>query len=150
MVTIQLSSSSFFYLQIGLVFASGLAAQLNICNLLAAGDHILAGDELYGGTNRYFRTVASKFALTIEYANFGDIGSVVSGLRPNTKLVWFETPTNPLLKISDIGAVCQAIKAANGSIIIVVDTTFMSPYFQKPLDLGADISMNSVSKYING
>lgn len=132
------------------MFASGLGTQTTITNLLNAGDHILAGDELYGGSNRYFRTVASKFGLTIDYADFQNVNDVVGKLRDNTKLVWFETMTNPLLKVADTETVCKEIKRINPNIIVVVDNTFLSPFFSKPLDFGADISMNSISKYING
>lgn len=118
--------------------------------MLKAGDHILAGDELYGGTNRYFRTIAAKFGLAIDYVDFLDVANVRQGLKANTRLVWFETPTNPLLKVTDIETVCKAVKAFNQDILVVVDNTFMSPYFQSPLALGADVSMNSISKYING
>lgn len=133
-----------------LTFASGLAAQTNITQLLKAGDHVLAGDELYGGTNRYFRTVAAKFGLTISYVDFCDLAAVKAAIQPTTRLVWFETPTNPLLKVTDISAVCQLVRAASADIITVVDNTFLSPYFQNPLTLGADIVMNSITKYING
>ncbi|KAH9414839.1 hypothetical protein DERP_008038 [Dermatophagoides pteronyssinus] len=133
-----------------LTYASGLATQMSITYLLSAGDHIVAGDELYGGTNRFFRTCASKFGLDIDYANFQNVDEVTNSIKNNTKLIWFETPTNPLLKVSDIRAVCDAVKQKNPNIIIVVDNTFMSPYFQKPLNLGADISMNSITKYMNG
>ena len=136
--------------QTALVFASGLATQANITQLLQAGDHIVAGDELYGGTNRYFRTCAVKFNVTTSYVDFCDPKKVAAAIQPNTKLVWLETPTNPLLKVSDIEAVSKVVKAANPNIIIVVDNTFLSPYFQSPLTLGADIVMNSITKYING
>lgn len=111
---------------------------------------MLAGDELYGGTNRYFRTVAAKFGLTISYVDFCDLAAVKAAIQPTTRLVWFETPTNPLLKVTDIAAVCQLVRTASADIITVVDNTFLSPYFQNPLTLGADIVMNSITKYING
>lgn len=133
-----------------MVFGSGLAATTNITNLLSAGDHILTGDELYGGTNRYFRTIAAKFNLNIDYVDFCDVNKVRDGLKTNTRLVWFETPTNPLLKVADIEVICKIVKDFNKDILVVVDNTFLTPYFQSPLTLGADVSMNSVSKYING
>lgn len=141
---------NFLIYNLALTYASGLATQMSITYLLCAGDHIVAGDELYGGTNRFFRTCASKFGLDIDYANFQNVDEVTNSIKNNTKLIWFETPTNPLLKVSDIRAVCDAVKQKNPNIIIVVDNTFMSPYFQKPLNLGADISMNSITKYMNG
>lgn len=94
--------------------------------------------------------MAAKFGLTISYVDFCDLKEVAAAIQPNTKLVWFETPTNPLLKVSDIAAVCSLVKAASSEIITVVDNTFLSPYFQNPLTLGADVVMNSITKYING
>ncbi|KAI2810374.1 hypothetical protein RDWZM_002630 [Blomia tropicalis] len=133
-----------------LVYASGLATQANITQLLKEGDNIVAGDELYGGTNRYFRTCAAKFGISIDYVNFSKPENVERALKSNTKLVWFETPTNPLLKVTDIEAICKIVKKFNSDIIIVVDNTFLSPYFQSPLNFGVDIVMNSITKYING
>lgn len=130
-----------------MTFASGLATQLTIVSLLNAGEHIVAGDELYGGTVRQFRCLT---AFKIDYVDFCQVANVLAVIQDNTKLVWFETPTNPLLKIADIKNICMEVKKKNPNIIIVVDNTFMSPYFQKPLNLGADLSMNSVTKYMNG
>lgn len=143
-------NSCFLFFETALVYASGLAATMNITQLFQTGDHFVLGDELYGGTNRYFRTVASRFGIEFDYINFDSVQRVVASIKPNTKMVWFETPTNPMLKVTDIQAVCQAVKQVNQDIVIVVDNTFMSPYFQKPLNLGADLSLNSITKYING
>ncbi|KAF7489663.1 Cystathionine gamma-lyase [Sarcoptes scabiei] len=133
-----------------LVFASGLATQTSISFLMEAGDHAIVGEELYGGTNRFFRTCSSRFDISISYADFRSVYDVINKINHRTKLVWFETPTNPLLRVADIKAICTAIKSIRSEIIIVVDNTFMSPYFQKPLNLGADISVNSITKYMNG
>lgn len=132
-----------------MTFASGLATQLTIVALLNAGEHILAGDELYGGTVRQFRCLTA-FDFKIDYVDFCQVDNVLAAIKENTKLVWFETPTNPLLKIADIKNICLEVKTKYPNIIIVVDNTFMSPYFQKPLNFGADISMNSATKYMNG
>jgi len=129
----------------GLAFASGLAATTTITHLLKAGDHVVCMDDVYGGTRRYFTRIATRGGLVFTYSDFTDLESVIT---EKTKLVWLETPTNPLLKISDISKVAQITKKHN--ILFVVDNTFMSPYFQNPLDIGADIVMHSVSKYING
>lgn len=117
---------------------------------MEAGDHAIVGEELYGGTNRFFRTCSSRFDISISYADFRSVYDVINKINHRTKLVWFETPTNPLLRVADIKAICTAIKSIRSEIIIVVDNTFMSPYFQKPLNLGADISVNSITKYMNG
>ncbi|KAK4319700.1 hypothetical protein Pmani_009358 [Petrolisthes manimaculis] len=133
----------------GLAFASGLAATTTITHLLSTGDHIVVMDDLYGGTNRYFRRVASRMGYEIDFVDASDSKKVEAALKPNTKMVWTETPTNPTMKIVDIAAVSAIVKKHGGSFM-VVDNTFMSPYFQRPLDLGADIVMSSATKYING
>eukprot|EP01112_Ceratiomyxa_fruticulosa_P013265 TRINITY_DN371_c0_g1_i1.p1 TRINITY_DN371_c0_g1~~TRINITY_DN371_c0_g1_i1.p1 ORF type:complete len:450 (-),score=116.33 TRINITY_DN371_c0_g1_i1:161-1360(-) len=132
----------------GLAFASGLAATTTITHLLKAGDHAVIIDDCYGGTRRYFTRVASNFAVNITYADLAKQGALEEAITPQTKLVWLETPTNPLLKISDIRAISEITKAKG--IVFVVDNTFMSPYFQNPLDLGASIVVHSITKYING
>uniref|UniRef100_A0A0P4X030 cystathionine gamma-lyase n=1 Tax=Scylla olivacea TaxID=85551 RepID=A0A0P4X030_SCYOL len=133
----------------GIAFASGLAATTTITHLLSAGDHIVSMDDLYGGTNRYFRTVASRMGMQIDFVDATDTKKVEAAMKPNTKMVWIETPTNPTLKIVDIAAVVAIVKKKS-DCFLVVDNTFMSPYFQRPLDLGADLVMSSVTKYING
>jgi len=134
----------------GLVFASGLAASATVIHTLKSGDHMLAGDDLYGGTNRYFRRVLADQGVVTDFVDTTSISNVVDALTPNTKIVWLETPTNPTLKITDIQAVSTAVKAKNKDIVVVVDNTFLSPYFQRPLTLGADIVLHSCTKYING
>jgi len=131
-----------------LVFSSGLAASDCVLNLFQSGDHIVAGDDLYGGTYRLFEKVATYRGLEFSFANLMTEEALRSAIRPNTKLIWFETPTNPMLNIFDIEMVCKVAK--EHGILVVVDNTFMSPYFQKPLELGADIVMHSMTKYING
>nr|XP_021519229.1 cystathionine gamma-lyase [Meriones unguiculatus] len=132
-----------------LTFASGLAATTTITHLLKAGDEVICMDEVYGGTNRYFRRVASEFGLKISFVDCSKIKLLEAAITPQTKLVWIETPTNPTLKLTDIEA-CAQIVHKRGDIILVVDNTFMSAYFQRPLALGADICMCSATKYMNG
>jgi cystathionine gamma-lyase len=135
--------------QYGLAFSSGLAAESTILlSLLNPGDHIVAFDDLYGGTKRLFNHVFSNFGFEISYVDATIPSLVEEAIQPNTKLVWIETPSNPLLKLSDIAAI-SAITHQHG-LILVVDNTFLSPYFQKPLDLGADIVVHSSTKYIGG
>lgn len=131
-----------------LVFSSGLAATDCVLNLFQTGDHVIAGDDLYGGTYRLFEKVASYRGLQFDFANLTDEALLREKIRPETKLIWFETPTNPMLNLFDIAMICRVAKE-NG-ILVVVDNTFMSPYFQNPLTLGADIVMHSMTKYING
>ncbi|XP_050726452.1 cystathionine gamma-lyase-like [Eriocheir sinensis] len=133
----------------GLSFASGLAATTTITHLLSSGDHIVSMDDLYGGTNRYFRNIASRMGIELDFVDAVDPKNVQNAMKPNTKMVWIETPTNPTLKVVDIAAVAAIVKK-HGCSFLVVDNTFMSPYFQRPLDLGADLVMSSITKYING
>lgn len=130
-------------------YSSGMAATTAVIHLLTSGDHVLSIDDVYGGTQRYFRkTVAPTYNITFDFADFGSAASIEAKLTPDTKMLWLESPTNPTLKISDIRAVSEVAKKHN--LLLVVDNTFMSPYFQNPLDLGADIVLHSITKYING
>ena len=131
----------------GSAFASGMAATAAVLNLLSAGDHVVVSDDLYGGTYRLFTKVLARYGLTFSFVDMSDPGAVTAAVRPNTKLFWIETPTNPLLKLIDITAIA-ALKPAGG--IVVVDNTFASPYFQSPLALGADVVVHSTTKYIGG
>uniref|UniRef100_A0ABI7Y1T0 Cystathionine gamma-lyase n=1 Tax=Felis catus TaxID=9685 RepID=A0ABI7Y1T0_FELCA len=131
-----------------LAFASGLAATVTITHLLKAGDQIICMDDVYGGTNRYFRQVAAEFGLKISFVDCSKTKLLEAAITPETKLVWIETPTNPNLKMIDIEA-CAHTVHKHGDIILVVDNTFMSAYFQRPLALGADICMYSATKYMN-
>jgi cystathionine gamma-lyase len=133
----------------GLAFSSGLAAESTVLlALLNSGDHIVAFDDLYGGTKRLFNQVFSHFNFEVSYVDATDVSLVEKAIRPNTKLVWIESPTNPLLKLSNIKAISEITQKRG--LILVVDNTFLSPYFQKPLDLGADIVVYSTTKYIGG
>uniref|UniRef100_A0A8C6NDJ2 Cystathionine gamma-lyase n=1 Tax=Melopsittacus undulatus TaxID=13146 RepID=A0A8C6NDJ2_MELUD len=131
-----------------LAYASGLAATLNITHLLKAGDTIICMDDVYGGTNRYFRKVAMKMGLNVVFVDCSNIKCLEAAITPETKLVWIETPTNPTLKIIDIQACADAVHK-HKDVLLVVDNTFMSAYFQRPLSLGADICMYSATKYMN-
>ena len=132
----------------GLAFSSGVAATTAVFSLLKTGDHIVAGDDLYGGTYRILEKVLKKWGLSTSYADVDDPDFFKKAIRKNTKLIWIETPTNPLLKIVDIKKVAEISRKRN--IILAVDNTFASPYFQRPLSLGADIVVHSTTKYIAG
>lgn len=134
--------------QYGLAFASGLAATTTVLSLLKSGDHIVAGDDLYGGTYRLLEKVVKNWGVTTTYVDIDDISNFEKAIQPNTKLIWVETPTNPLLKIIDIATLANI--AHRNNIILVVDNTFASPYFQRPLDNGADIVVHSTTKYLGG
>ena len=132
-----------------LAFSSGLAAETTILlSLLSPGDHIIAFDDLYGGTKRLFNHVFSKYNFEVSYVDATIASEVEKAITPSSRLIWIETPSNPLLKLSDIRAI--AAIAQKHELILVVDNTFLSPYFQKPLDLGADIVVHSSTKYIGG
>lgn len=132
----------------GLSFGSGLAAEGNIMNLLSAGDHVICGDDVYGGTYRLFEKVWKRYGLTFTFVDASDVSKIKAAITPNTKMVWVETPTNPLLRLCDIKAIAKVAKEHN--LITVVDNTFASPYLQNPLKLGADIVVHSVTKYLGG
>ena len=132
----------------GICFASGVAATDAICKGLRPGDHVVAMDDLYGGTIRLFRQVYEPFGLQFTFVDMTDLQAVERALTESTKLLWVETPTNPLLRVVDIRALAD-IARAHG-VTVAVDNTFASPYLQRPLELGADISMHSTTKYIGG
>jgi len=134
----------------GLAFSSGCATTTCIIQtFLSFGDHVVACDDVYGGTQRYMRQVSqAKNGVDYTFVDMTDFDKVVSAVKPNTKLLWIETPTNPTLKVCDIERICTFAKSKG--ILTVVDNTFPSPYLQSPLLLGADISVNSVTKYIGG
>jgi cystathionine gamma-lyase len=132
----------------GFAYASGCAATTTIMHLLKAGDHVIAGDDLYGGTFRLFDKVFRHSGIEFSYVDLANIENLKSALKPNTKMVWLETPTNPTLKLADIRKVTTTVAGKN--ILVAVDNTFMSPYFQRPLELGADIVVHSATKYIGG
>lgn len=132
----------------GLAFASGMAAESAILSLLSTGDHIVSCDDLYGGTYRIFERVMRRYNVEASYVPAGDVAAYEQAIRPNTKMIWLETPTNPLLGLVDIRAIAEIAHRRN--LLVVVDNTFASPYFQHPLKLGADIVVHSTTKYING
>ncbi|MBV8489969.1 MAG: cystathionine gamma-synthase [Candidatus Eremiobacteraeota bacterium] len=139
----------------GSAFASGMAATAAVLNLLSAGDHAIVTDDLYGGTYRLFSRVLARYGLEFTYVDMSDPAAVRAAVRPHTKLFWIETPTNPLLKLIDIRAICairDEMRATHGAAarFVVVDNTFATPYFQQPLALGADVVVHSTTKYIGG
>ncbi len=133
----------------GFAFSSGLAAQSTLMiALLKSGDHVLGCDDLYGGAKRLFNNVFSRFGITVDYADLVNPSALLKHIKPETKLLWLESPSNPLLKLCDIQAISKIAKEKN--ILVAVDNTFATPFFQNPLDLGADIVVHSTTKYIAG
>lgn len=132
----------------GFAFSSGCAATTTIMHLLTEGDHVIAMDDMYGGTFRLFDKVLRHHGLRFSYGDLTKVSEFEKLITPQTKMVWLETPTNPTLKLVDIAAIAKIAKAKG--ILVAVDNTFMSPYFQKPLLLGADITVHSATKYIGG
>jgi cystathionine beta-lyase/cystathionine gamma-synthase len=132
----------------GLAFGSGVAATDAVIKLLQPGDEVIAGNDMYGGTYRLFTKIFEKFGIKFHYINMQDVANIKAAINTNTKLIWLETPTNPLMSITDIAAVSKLAK--QHKILVCVDNTFASPYLQNPLDLGADIVMHSSTKYLGG
>ncbi len=133
----------------GYAFGSGLGATSTILELLDSGDHVIAGDDLYGGTYRLFENVRVRSAgLSFTFSDFSDLGAVEAAITPKTKMIWVESPTNPLLKVFDLEAIAQLARKHN--LIAVCDNTFCSPWVQRPIDWGFDIVMHSATKYLNG
>ena len=132
----------------GLAFASGMAASSAVMSILRPGDHVIAGDDLYGGSYRLFERVLRPMGVTFDYVSAGDVAAYAAAIRPETRMIWVETPTNPLLNLVDIAAV-GAVARARG-VTLVVDNTFASPYLQQPLELGAQVVVHSTTKYLNG
>lgn len=132
----------------GLAFSSGLAATDCLIRTFKSGDEIIAMDDLYGGTYRMFTTIYKDSGIKFHFVDMNDLDKFQSLINENTKLVWVETPTNPLMKLADIAAIAEITKKHN--ILFAVDNTFATPYLQKPLDLGADIVMHSATKYLGG
>jgi cystathionine gamma-lyase len=118
------------------------------CICCKPGDHVIAADDMYGGTFRLFDKVLQHHGLQFSYLDLTKTSNLENAIQANTKMIWLESPTNPTLKLSDIQQICQIAKKKN--ILVVVDNTFMSPYFQRPLELGADIVVHSATKYIGG
>lgn len=134
----------------GFAFASGLAAIDCVLRTLNSGDEVIAGDDIYGGTYRMFTRLFQKYGLKFKFVNMDEAENVVNVISENTKLIWIETPTNPLMKIADIKAIATGVKNVDENILIAVDNTFATPYLQQPLNLGADIVMHSATKYLGG
>jgi len=133
----------------GFAFASGMATTATLLDLLDSGSHVVAMDDLYGGSFRLFERVRRRSAaLEFTFADLADPKAAAAAIRPNTRMIWVETPTNPLLKLVDIAAVVAA--ARDRGILVVVDNTFATPWIQRPLELGADVVMHSVTKFLNG
>ena len=134
----------------GFAFSSGLSAIDCVLKMLNPGDEIIAGDDLYGGSYRMFTKLFQKYGLKFQFVDMNSVDNVSNVLSESTKLVWLETPTNPLMKIADIEEIAKVVKSKNSNILVAVDNTFATPYLQQPLDLGADIVMHSATKYLGG
>lgn len=132
----------------GLAFASGLAAMDTVLKTLKPGDEVISTNDLYGGSYRLFTTVFANYGITFHFVDLGDLDALRGALNEHTRLVWIETPTNPMMQITDIAAVAEVVKDTDARV--VVDNTFASPMLQNPLDLGADMVMHSVTKYLGG
>src|SRR5579859_3912632 len=130
------------------VFGSGMAAIHALVTMLKSGDHVVCGNDLYGGTPRLFNNVMTGFGLEFSYVDTSDAAHVESAIRKNTRMVYVETPTNPLMRLSDLSAISQICRRKK--VDLIVDNTFMSPYFQQPLALGADMVVHSTTKFLNG
>src|SRR5262245_1924709 len=132
----------------GFAFASGSAATLTLLNTLRPGDHVLSGDDVYGGTFRLFDKVLRPMGIDTSFVDMTDVAVVRAALRRSTRMIWMETPTNPMLKVFDIAAIAAVAKDAQASL--VVDNTFATPILQRPLDFGAGVVVHSTTKYLNG
>ena len=130
------------------VFASGMASITAVCMMMKQGDHLLCGDNVYGGTPRLFNQILANYGLEFSYVDTSDLSATQKAMRKNTKYLWLETPTNPLMTVSDIAAVAKI--AHKGGAELIVDNTFTSPYLQRPIELGADMVMHSTTKFLNG
>ncbi len=134
----------------GLAFSSGMAATDTVLRLVDSGAHVVAGNDVYGGTFRLFDKVLRRYGLSFDFVDTTDPESVADALTPHTRLVWIETPTNPLLSVSDIRALAELVHSHSTHPLLVVDNTFATPYLQRPLELGADIVVHSTTKYLGG
>lgn len=132
----------------GFAFGTGMAAEATLLSMFGPGDHLIVHDDLYGGTYRLLVSVVAEKGVEIEFVNLRDIDALSAAIRPQTKAIWIETPTNPLMNLVDLEAVA-AVAIARG-VLTICDNTFLSPYFQRPLDFGIDIVVHSTTKYING
>lgn len=132
----------------GLAFSTGLGATNTVMNLLSQGDHVVVGEDVYGGTYRIFDKVYKRYGLEFTFVDSTDVKNTEKAIKSNTKMIWLETPTNPLLRLADIKAHTDLARSKN--IITAVDNTFASPYFQRPLELGVDLVVHSTTKYLGG
>ena len=132
----------------GFAFTSGLAAVTATFSLLKSGEHVIISDDIYGGTYRQVENIWKELGVEFDYVDVGDIAAIKAAVRPNTKMIYLESPTNPMMKVADIAAISQIAKKCGA--LSVVDNTFLTPYFQKPLDLGADIVIHSGTKFLAG
>ncbi|KAM7047033.1 LOW QUALITY PROTEIN: cystathionine gamma-lyase-like [Acridotheres tristis] len=133
-----------------LAYSSGVGAILNICHLLKTGDKIVCSADVYAGTRQLFDKMKEEYNLKVVYVDCTNPNNLKTEITPDTKLLWLETPANPTLKVTDIKACADVAHGMQKDVLVAVDNSFMSPYFQRPLSLGADISMSSATKYING
>ena len=134
--------------EFGRAFASGMASINTVLNLLESGDHVVTGDDIYGGTHRLFRQVYEDYDLSFSFVDTTDLDAVADAVGPETELVWVETPTNPLLRVTDIGALAEI--AHDADALCAVDNTFATPYLQRPLEHGADLVSHALTKYLGG
>ncbi|MGE5250340.1 MAG: PLP-dependent transferase, partial [Bacteroidota bacterium] len=134
----------------GVAFSSGMAATDAVLRTLESGDHVAAGNDVYGGTFRLFDKVLRRFGLEFTFADTTDPENLAEALTPRTRIVWLETPTNPLLAVTDIRAAAEVVRAHPNRPLLVVDNTFATPYLQRPLELGADLVVHSMTKYLGG
>ncbi len=132
----------------GFALGTGMAAETTVLGLLSSGDHVIVHNDLYGGTYRLMTKLIARHGVEIDFINLRDLGALEAAIKPNTKLIWTETPTNPLMNLLDLEAIAKIAK--KGEVLTVCDNTFLSPYFLNPLNLGIDIVMHSTTKYING
>ena len=132
----------------GFAFATGMAAEATVIHLLKAGDHIISGDEVYGGTYRLFQNVMRDFGLEFTFLRMDNRERVERAIKPNTKMLWLETPSNPLLNIVDVEMMVDIAKKHN--LMTVIDNTFATPYFLRPIEYGIDLVVHSTTKYLNG
>ncbi|TAK14888.1 MAG: cystathionine gamma-synthase [Anaerolineae bacterium] len=136
--------------QYGLAFSSGMAATDTVVRLLKSGDHVVCGNDVYGGTFRLFDKEFRRFGFEFDFVDTTDVKALEAALRPETRLVWLETPTNPLLNVSDIRAIAEMLAGRKNRPLLAVDNTFATPYLQRPLELGADVVVHSTTKYLGG
>jgi len=132
----------------GFAFGTGQAAETTALSLFSAGDHLIVHDDLYGGTYRLLTKVVMRHNVQVEFVNLRDLSALRRALRPSTRAIWIESPTNPLMNLVDLAAVTEV--ARNAGVLTICDNTFLSPFFQRPLELGIDIVLHSTTKYING